>query len=48
MCGALLSGMVHAIRGDQVAARTNMETGIAICEKLGTNIPFTCFSSIRW
>ncbi len=43
MCGALLGGMVHAIRGDQVAARETMEQGIAICEKLGTNIPFTDF-----
>ncbi len=34
MCGALLSGMVHAIRGDQVVAARDMETGIAICEKL--------------
>ena len=43
MCGALLGGMVHAIRGDQVAARETMEQGIAICEQLGTNIPFTDF-----
>jgi DNA-binding winged helix-turn-helix (wHTH) protein len=43
MCGSMLSGMVHAIRGDHVAARANMEHGIAICEKLASRIPFTQF-----
>jgi DNA-binding winged helix-turn-helix (wHTH) protein/tetratricopeptide (TPR) repeat protein len=43
MCASLLSGMVNAIRGDQVAARATLEKGIAICEKMGGSIPFAQF-----